>query len=498
MRIILAAMLALSVFAAPALGAPSPDAPSGSAIVTRHHGVFGGVAIDYLANVEESLLNGSDGKPAADLVTFSYLAQTKGDPAARPVLFVFNGGPGSSSIWQHLGLFGPRRLAFDDAAKPKILPPYRLEDNANCPLDVADIVLIDPVGTGFSHLLAGGKAEDFYGVDQDARATLDLIADWLTRHGRWNSAKFLVGESYGTVRAAVVAKAAMGGPTTAQGRLTGLTFNGVALLGQSMDFGAGQDQTYVELVPSFAATAWYHGKIDHDRPLRAVIDEARAFANTDYLTALWAGDRLSEADRRAVAERVAKLIGLPASVVLDHDLRISAEVFRSALLHDQGLEIGAYDARYTLPAARGPGDPVADDPAMGQYSPAFVAGFNDYLARELNVHVARPYEVIAFHGVNGRWDYGEGPGRPSHANFALELGAAMRRAPDMKLFIGAGDYDLVTPLGAAEYVAAHSGLPQDRVAIHDYESGHMAYLGEANARKLAADLRTFVTSASAP
>jgi carboxypeptidase C (cathepsin A) len=480
-------------------GARAADAASPSpAVVTRHQGVFNAVSVQYVATAGETVVPAPGGAPGAGLFTFSFVRAGAGDPSKRPVLFVFNGGPGSASIWQQLGAFGPRRLVFKDAAEPRALPPYDLQDNPDCPLDVADIVFIDPAGVGFSRLMPGARPEDFYGVDQDARATIDFITDWLTRNGRWNSPKFMIGESYGTVRAAVVARQAMGGPTAPSRRLVGLSFNGVVLLGQALDSASDAERVYVDLLPSMAATAWYHGRIDRSRPLDQVVAEARAFAGDAYLKALWAGDRLSEADRQAVAERLAVLTGLPKGLILDHDLRISAAVFEQALLKDKGLTLGAYDARDTLPALPGQGDPVGDDPAMGEYSAAFVAAFSDYLTQFLGVRMDRPYVPIAFGEVNGRWDYGEGPGRQAHANYALDLAVALRRNPQTKLFVGAGDYDLVTPMGAAEYVVAHAGIPRGQVVLHDYASGHMVYMGDANAHQLARDLRAFIASASAP
>ena len=478
--------------------AAPPNQPSPQVIVsTRHHGTFGGASLDYAAVVEETRLSGPDGAPAASVVSFSYLKSGRADPG-RPVLFVFNGGPGSASIWQHLGVFGPRRLAIADGVKPAAVPPFHLEDNPNAPLDVADVVLIDPPGTGFSRLLPGAKPSDFYGVQQDAQATVDFIEAWLSAHDRWDSPKFLVGESYGTIRAAVVAKLAMGGPTSPAGRISGLSFNGVVLLGQAMDSSGDAARDAAALLPSLAATAWYHKRADAGKTLDATLTEARAFAGGDYLQALWAGDRLPLDARQAVAARMSALIGLPAGEILDDNLRITAPEFEAGLLRSDGLAVGAYDSRYTLSDKGGGGDPVADDPAMGQYVPAFVAAFHAYLKDELQVKLDVPYEAISFHAVNGPWDYGEGPGRHPPTNFALDLAAAMRRNPKMLLMIGAGAYDLVTPLGSAEYVAAHSSLPQDRVDIRTYEAGHMVYMGDRNAKALAADLRAFVAKADRP
>jgi carboxypeptidase C (cathepsin A) len=252
-------------------------------------------------------------------------------------------------------------------------------------------------------------------------------------------------------------------------------------------------------LPSFAATAWYHGAVDRAAgSLEERVAAAQAFAAGEFVEALYAGHRLSAERRTEVAGRIAALIGLPVDLVLEHDLRVSADTFSKHLLAADGRQVGKYDARFVLPLAARGNDPVADDPAMGQYVPAFVAALNLHLRDELGVTLDRPYLAIEFRKVNARWDYGAGPGVFSPANHAADLAVAMRRNPALRLFVGTGWYDLVTTVGDAEYTVAHNDFPPERVILKTYASGHMPYLGEESRRQLSADLRAFIVEASRP
>lgn len=458
---------------------------------------IGGERLRYTAMVEESFVTNDAGERTASLVSTSYLRRGVPDGAVRPVLFAFNGGPGSAGLWMQMGLLGPRRVDFDDAVNPPTVPPFRLTDNAESLLDVADVVIFDPPGTGFSRVLPAGDPKDFFGVKQDAELTVNFVRDWVQRHDRWNAPRFLVGESYGTIRAAVVARLLAGGPF-GTGSMDALTLNGVILLGQAMGGDAGEAR-YANNLVSQAATAWYHGKVDRERhDLESWVAEARAFAAGEYIRALYAGTRLPDAERQRIAARLAELTGLDIAVVRDNDLRVSNGAFADALLADRGLQVGKYDARFVLPLEASGDDPVADDPAMGQYVPGFVAALNMHLRDELGVAIDQPYLPIEFRKVNFRWDYGNGPGVPSDADHATDLAVAMRRNPMMRLFIGTGYYDLVTTAGAAEYMVAHTAFPAERVTVRHYASGHMPYLGDTSRQRLAADLRQFVTDAAQP
>lgn len=490
----------------PAVAAPAPALAATPAFVPRsfvshHEGDFGGQHVRYTAAAGDTVLLNDAGAPAATLFSFSYIRDDVKDRTSRPVLFVWNGGPGSASLWEHLGVFGPKRVALADAVHPPTTGPFRLEDNPDALLDVADVVLIDPPGTGFSRLLPGGDPKSFYGVEQDGRAMVEFIDDWLRQHDRLNSPHFLIGESYGTTRAMVVARMLMGGPFSAVGKLVAIPVDGVVLMGGGVANDAtgesSGDLAYVEALPTMAAIAWYHGRIDRaGRTLEQVMAEAEAFA-PDYLKALYAGDRLPAAEADTVAARLSALTGLSAAYVRQHDLRVGMGAFRSELLRDKGLVVGAYDGRYTLPAGADPGplDPVGDDPAMGQYSPAFIGAFDAYLRDDLGVRLPEAYDAIDFK-VNGRWDYASSPpGGPTTR--AQDMAAAMRRNPKLQLMMVGGAYDAVVHAGAIAYSVAHAGLPLDRVTVKTYDSGHMAYLGHASEAALARDLRAFIARATA-
>jgi carboxypeptidase C (cathepsin A) len=501
LRLFAAVLVCLCLACTESAGAAAESTPDGASADTRtpyrhevrREGRFGGTAVAYRAIVEETFLGDPSGKPTASVVSISYIRTNVPRGTERPVVFVFNGGPGSASLWMHMGFVGPRRVDFGNDVEPESTPPFRLADNAESPLDVADFVLFDPPGTGFSRILPDGKPEQYYGVQQDAQATVDFIRAWIQSHERWNSPRYLMGESYGTVRAAVVAKLLAGGPF-GTGHMDGITLNGVILLGQSMDSGgAGRDGVYVNSLPSLAATAWYHGKVDRENvSLEEHVEAARRFAAGEYLDALFAGWNLDDAGRSRIAERLSALIGLPAAEILERNLRVSNGEFAERLLAAEGREVGMYDSRFVLPLANDGNDPVADDPAMGQYVPGYVAAVNLYLRGELGVRLDRSYDAIEFRSVNARWDYGSGPGVHVPRNHAEDLAVAARRNPALRIFVGSGWYDLVTTAGAAEYVLAHSGIERERVVIRNYASGHMPYLGPESRQALADDVRRFV------
>ncbi|GIL41663.1 S10 family peptidase [Roseiterribacter gracilis] len=493
MRALLPTILLLLLLSGPA-GAAADEAPR--QFTAKREGTFGGQKLRYQVISGDTILADDKGQPRAAIFSFAYIKDApKTEQTTRPVLFVYNGGPGSASLWLHLGTFGPRRVKMADPVHPPTTPPFALEDNPFSILDAADIVLIDPVGTGFSRILSAGKPEQFYGTEQDAKATVEFIESWTRANNRWNAPKYLVGESYGTVRSAVVAKMLMGGPMSGNARLGAITLNGIVLLGQALTLGSDGEATYATNLASMAATAWYHNKIDRKgRSADEVASEAARFAGDAYLKALFAGDRLDAAERARVADTMAALIGIPAAEILNRNLRIEMGEFRSLLLKTESQEIGAYDSRYVYKGKpAGAADAVADDPAMGQYTPSFIAGINQYLRDELGININASYETIAFGAVNEKWAYTTPTsGRVQIATPVQSLAAAMRRNEKLRLFVGTGLYDLVTTVGKADYMIAHAGLPLDRVTAKTYPSGHMAYLGDDSAAKLASDLRSFI------
>ncbi len=472
--------------------------------VTRHSAVIGGKQVEYTATVEETFSLNAQGDRVASLVSISYMRTDARNAAHRPVIFVFNGGPGSASLWLHLGFLGPRRVLFqdnvsEDEVHPRTTPPFLFGENHDSLLDVADIVLFDTPGTGFSRVIGANNDRLFYGVQQDAKATCEFIEDWVERNGRWNSPKFLLGESYGTIRAAVVTYMLVGGPLTT-GRMDAVTLNGVIVLGQAMNmFGErGGDIGCLNSLPTMAATAWYHGKVNRENTsFEQHVELARAFAANDYVRALYAGSTLSPGERTRIADRLAALIGVSQNFILEKNLRVDTRSFAGELLKAEGKQVGLYDGRFTLPLNPSGQDPVADDPAMSQYTPSFLATLNEYLQKELRVEIGLPYNAIEFKKVNAGWDYGFGPGIPfSNKNHADDLAIAMRRNPSLSLFVGTGYFDLVTTIGSAEYTIAHEDIDPRRVTMKFYKSGHMPYIGVSSRRTLADDLRQFIIAKS--
>lgn len=475
------------------------DLPSPRRFLTTHRTRIGGKTIDYTAIAGETYISSLTGEPIASIFSFSYIA--KGNDPKRPVMFVFNGGPGSSSIWLHMGAIGPRRVALDAEVNPTSVAPFELRNNPSSVLDVADLVFIDPVGTGYSHALGNAKDSEFYGVDADADAVARFIEAWLSEHGRWNSAKYLMGESYGSVRAAVLPRALIGGPFYG-GTMRGITVDGVVMLGLSLEPrrlssaptpSAPLPETLT--LPAMAATAWYHQRIQRgDKTVVEFHDNAVRFAANEYAQALTALDSgtLDNAAKSRIAQRLADFTGLSEKTWEDAGLRISYLRFLKMLLVDQGLEAGAYDSRYTLPLGGSLGDPVADDPAMGRYVPSFVGAFHDMLRRDLKVSMPRPYSSITWVTLNSAWNW-DRVGIPPAPTFGEELAAAMRRNPNLRVMTASGLYDMVTTAAAGAEQIRRAALPAERTTVHNYESGHMLYLGDT-APQFANHVRAFISA----
>lgn len=466
---------------------------------TEHQVRIRGERVRYRVVAGETVLRDMDGAETGRIFAFSYLRSDVSDPE-RPVLFVFNGGPGSASLWLHMGVIGPRRLVLDQEVNPSSVPPFGLTGNTFSVLDVADLVFIDPVGTGFSRPAPGIDPARFWGVDEDAESIAQFIELWLSEHGRWNAPKYVLGESYGSVRAAVLPRALMGSPIY-NGVMRGITLDGVVLLGTTLgsrgaggeipaaDIAAGQARS----LPGLAVTAAYHGRgrTDATDPVAAYA-AASDYAAGPYREALIAlqEGRLSTADRSAVMAQLEAFTGLDAETI-GGDLFVSERELARALLASDGLEAGLYDSRYTLPLDGSGRDPVADDPAMAQYVPGFVAAFNRMLSEDLGVETGRAYTAIRWRDLLASWNWerrGVAPGQ----SYAVDLAWAMRRNRDLRVFVASGYYDLVTTPADARAEIESAGLPADRVRFENYPSGHMLYLG-GTAQAFADDLRAFLT-----
>ncbi|RXZ65614.1 S10 family peptidase [Pelagerythrobacter rhizovicinus] len=449
-------------------------------------GTFGGRSIRYTATVEEQVLKGEDGTPKAAIVTTSYVAEPR-DPS-RPVTFLFNGGPGSGSVWLQMGAFGPKRVAIPSDARDDGAPPYPILDNPDSLLDVTDLVFIDPVGTGFSHTIGDTKGEEYWGVTKDAKSVAEVIRIWLSENGRWNSPKFLGGESYGTTRSAAVVHELEGG-------YNDVSLNGVILISTVLDFGAGAETEgaelgYITTLPSMAATALYHGKATAPS-VEQFVEEARQFAIGPYAAFLLKGQNASTQERAAVRAELARFTGLSEEFLDRADLRVSSGRFYKELLRDRGLTVGRLDSRYTGTDYDSAGEYPDNDPSFYGIDGGYTAAINHFMRDTLGYETERNYVTI---GSVQPWDWRLEGGRDTNAylNVAPYLGKALRENSGMRIFVGQGWYDFATPFFAAEYALTRTGFPQDRIEWRYYDAGHMMYVRDEDRHKLSEDVRAFI------
>ena len=460
-------------------------------IVTTHEITLNGKAFKYRATVGMLPIRNSAGEPEAGLFYVAYTVDSAEPTAKRPLCIAFNGGPGAGSLWLHLGALGPRRIRMnDDGLMPPA--PYRLEDNQGTWLESCDIVFVDPVGTGFSRATKTDTARKFNGFTGDIDSVGEFIRLYLARNNRFSSPLFLAGESYGTTRAAGLA-----------GALTnrGIALNGVILISsilnfQTARFNKGNDLPFILFVPTYAATAWYHKKIDpaYQKDLKTTLREARIFAEGEYATALMKGDRLTAPERDAVATKLSKFTGLSKTFLINNDLRIEIGRFTKELRRDQSLTVGRLDSRLTGTDGD-QGAPTPEfDPSSAAIMPPYSQAMNQYVREELNYKTDSVYYALG--GGILPWDYSSAQNRYADTSDALR--SAFDRNPFMKVFVANGYYDLATPFFATEYTFAHMGLqPKHRqnVTMKEYEAGHMMYISVPSLMKLKADVSVFIDSA---
>lgn len=463
---------------------------------TSHTGVFHGAAVAYRCLAEPATVALDEAGGEAEVFSFSYLAEVE-EPAGRPVVFCFNGGPGSASLWLHLGVVGPRRVLLPDAELAGA-GPHEVVDNEHCVLDLADLVFIDPPGTGWSRVLGEAKPEAAWGIDADAKVVGEFIKGWLTRHKRWGSPRFLLGESYGTTRAVAVAHALTG-------RLSGVAFNGIGLVSAILDFHTARFEPGNVLpdvcwLPTYAMTALHHGRVQPKPESReAFLDEVRRFAVLEYLPALAAGSRLAEDTERRVVRQLSRFTGLSQAWLRRTRLRIEPGRFRKELLREQGLVVGRFDGRYAGTDFDAAGEIPEADPSSYAIESGFVAAVNDYLGRELKVEADRPYLAFNRDALN-KWDW-HGPKKddqprwPGYPNVAPRLGQLLRQDPALRVWIGAGYYDMATPFYAVETTVAGNGIEPGRVRVTYYDAGHMMYLHPPSLGRMVADLRELIRPA---
>jgi carboxypeptidase C (cathepsin A) len=438
--------------------------------------------------------------PQPPEVGMSYVAYFKGDKPdrTRPITFLFNGGPGSSTVWLHMGAFGPKRVrTTNDSHGPAA--PYRVVDNEYSLLDVSDLVFIDAPGTGFGHLRGADKEKAFWGVDPDAQTCANFITEFLSRHGRWNSPKYLFGESYGTTRAAVLAYQLQNDKS--------LDLNGVIFLSQILcfdnsadapQFNPSVDQPYVLALPTYAATAWYHRKLPNPpADLTTLLREVEQFATGDYAAALMAGPRLPAERQHAIATKLHDYTGLPVDYIERASLRINVGEFNKTLLGDE-LTAGRLDTRFSGPTLDPMSKEAEYDPQSSAISSAYVSAFNDYVRNTLQFGDHKTYkEGIANYET---WDYlHQPPGSPfkipGATNVMPDLAIAMKQNPNLKVQLNAGYFDLATPYYAAVYELQQLPIPrslQNNIEMHFYQSGHMVYAHEDDMKALHDNVAAFI------
>jgi carboxypeptidase C (cathepsin A) len=463
-------------------------------VVTEHDVTIAGHAIAYTATAGTLLLKDDAGQPTAEMFYVAYTQNKIADSSRRPLTFAFNGGPGSSSVWLHLGLLGPQRvkLATDGRASG---PPYHVEDNPYSLLDVTDLVMIDPVSTGFSRAATAKDAKQFHGYEADIHSVGDFIRLYVTKNNRWLSPKFLIGESYGATRAAGLA-----GYLQDHHRmyLNGVLLVSPALNFQTISFDEGNDLPYALFLPTYTASAWYHKRLDADlqKDLEKAVAAASEFAQGPYTLALMQGDRLPAAERDQIAKQLARFCGLSVEYVQRSNLRVEAMRFTKELLRDERRTVGRFDSRFSGSDRDAVGETAEYDPSGAELFGAFTAAINDYLRRELAFDEDRPYEVLT--GDVHPWDFDRFENR--YVDPSESLRRAMTVNPHLRLFVASGYYDLATPLLATEYSVHHLQLAPaliEHVTQHRYEAGHMMYINESSLDKLRQDLASFYQSASA-
>ncbi len=511
-------LFALTPFAAAQRGPrpPAPPAPQAKprpvpkqrAVVTHASVTIAGQTIPYTATAGTLLLYNDQHQATASMFYIAYTKDGVTDPATRPITFAYNGGPGYASALVDVGGFGPRRMvwpAVGDTAAYQ--PPYRLENNADSILDKTDLVFIDAVGTGYSRVVGRGTPKMFYGFNQDAASFAQFVQRYLKRSGRWNSPKFLLGESYGTTRNAVLADDLVN---------QGVYLNGVIMCSTVLDFATlnftpGNDLPYVAYLPSYAAVAWYHHRL-HPRPatVEDAVQQAESYASGPYLDALFAGASLPATQKQQVAARLAQLTGIPASLWLQANLRLSLPVFNRRVMGPDGPMTGRYDGRFTTPELQ----PLLPTPGRGGVGPsdqaitgALTAAFDNYLSQTLDYHSARVYTQVSgtvfrlwdwnFHPPLG--DLGSGVGTQATRNVAPALARAMNNDPGMQVMFNNGYYDMATPFYATNYTIDHMPMaPGRRAQIHQYyyPVGHMLYVNPKALPELQKNIDAFIAAAA--
>jgi len=488
---------------APAAPKPStpPEAPKEETSVTDHTIKIAGQTIPYKATAGTILIKNEKDEPTASMFYIAYIRSDVKDTSQRPLAFLYNGGPGSSSTWLHMGAFGPKRIVTTNAQETPP-PPYQLEDNANCLLDAADLVFIDPVGTGFSKAVGDGKDKDFWGVDQDVKSLAQFILRYVSHNLRWNSPKFLIGESYGTFRDAALVDYLQANE--------GMYFNGVVMIStvlnlETLTFNTGSDISYIVYLPSYAAVAWYHNALaNKPADLDAFLRDARQFAGTEYAAALAKGSSISPEEKAAVLKKLSYFTGLSEDYLDKANLKVQLFQFMDELQRAHGLMLGRYDARFLGPNLDLLSEFASYDPSEAAIRGPFTAAVNQYLRQDLQCNKDQKYMIINDSIEEWDWKH-KGPNGPSDPtappNVEADLADALVTNTHLQVQVENGYFDLATPFFATEHTMDHLGLPtalRDHIHLEYYDAGHMMYLHEDDLVKLKGNIASFIASASKP
>lgn len=462
----------------------------------EHQGTFNNTKVKYTSISGDTHLLDENGKPEASIFSTAYFRTNTKDAEKRPIIFVFNGGPGSSSVWLHLGIFGPKVVELPSDAEPVPAAPYNIKNNPLSLIDIADMVFIDPVGTGYSTALGEYEGKDFWGVKQDAQILSKFVRNFITKHQRWNSPKYLAGESYGTTRAALMVKELQEGWGS-------VDLNGVFLISsivdfQTGDFNPGNDLPYVTFLPTYAATAWYHNKVPNKSSWKSIenfLDEVRHFALNEYATALMQGQMLSEESTSSIINSLNQYTGLSKSYLSHTNLRIDEMLFMKELLRDRGQSVGRLDSRYIGIDASNVEARFDTDPSGYAIDGAYTAAIQTYMARDLKVLREQRYNILSAE-VFSNWDwlYGSSARSQGFLNTSQHLSKAQRENPSFKIFIANGYYDLATPFFATEYSFNRHGFDAQRITMKYYPAGHMMYIHHPSMEQLAKDMRNFLSA----
>lgn len=443
-------------------------------------------AIPYKVTTGKLQLKQDDGKARASIFHVSYVRTDTKDPTSRPVMFAFNGGPGSSAVWLHIGVLGPKIVKLPGNGTSAPVPPARVMDNPLSVLDVCDLVFIDPVSTGYSRAENDAKPGEFHGLDEDVESVGDFIRRWVTEHDRWGSPKYLLGESYGGIRAAGLAQ-------HLQNRY-GMSLNGIVMLSTLLDFSTlqaaqGNDLAYSVYLPSLTGVAHFHHKIQGDRD--ALVQQSTEFAFGEYAAALLKGHELDEDTKKNVAEKLAKLTGIEAATWFSYNLRMDSTAFRAQLLRKEGKVLGRFDGRVAWDTTDKTSEYPSYDPSYSLAYGAFATAMLDYLGRDLGYKEDQPYEVLTGKVQPWRWNANN-----EVVNVSDRLVAAMRDNPHLRVLVMAGRTDLATPPASVAYSVSHMlNLPDGaraNISTTYFDGGHMFYLNPPDLEKCRADIVKFI------